>query len=40
MNPEFTIGFYKGLKLSTNPVWLKEIETNIWANLRKAGIPE
>jgi TolB-like protein/DNA-binding winged helix-turn-helix (wHTH) protein len=40
MNPEFSIGFYKGLKLSTNPVWLKEIETNIWANLRKAGIPE
>jgi TolB-like protein len=40
MNPEFSIGFYKGLKLSSNPIWQKEIEENIWAYLRKAGIPE
>jgi hypothetical protein len=40
MNPGFSIGFYKGLKLSSNPTWLKEIEENVWANLRQAGIPE
>jgi TolB-like protein len=40
MKPDFSIGWYKALKLSSNPVWLKEIEENSWANLRKAGIPE
>ncbi len=40
MKPDFSIGWYKALKLSSNPIWLKEIEENSWANLRKAGIPE
>jgi TolB-like protein/DNA-binding winged helix-turn-helix (wHTH) protein len=40
LNPEFTMGFYQGLTMSSNPVWKKEIEDNIWAHLRKAGIPE
>jgi TolB-like protein/DNA-binding winged helix-turn-helix (wHTH) protein/tetratricopeptide (TPR) repeat protein len=40
MNPEFSISWYKGLKLSRNSVWLKQVEENVWANLRKAGIPE
>jgi tetratricopeptide (TPR) repeat protein len=40
MNPKFSISFYKDLKLSSNPVWLKEIEENIWAPMRRAGIPD
>ncbi len=40
MNPQFSISWYKGLKLSSNPIWLKQVEENVWANLRKAGIPE
>ena len=40
LKPDFTIGWYKNLKLSENPVWKKEIEENIWSNLRKAGVPE
>jgi hypothetical protein len=40
LNPQFSINWYKGLKLSSNPIWLKQVEENVWANLRKAGIPE
>jgi adenylate cyclase len=40
LKPDFTIGFCKSLKFSENPVWKEEIEKNIWANLRKAGVPE
>lgn len=40
LKPDFTIGFCKSLKMSGNPVWKEEIEKNIWANLRKAGVPE
>jgi TolB-like protein len=40
LNPAFSMGFYKGLNISSNPVWRKEVEENVWAHLRKAGIPE
>jgi adenylate cyclase len=40
LKPDFTIGYYKNLRISENPVWKKEIEENIWSNLRKAGVPE
>jgi tetratricopeptide (TPR) repeat protein len=40
LNPKFTMGFYRGLNISNNPVWLKEVEENVWVYLRKAGIPE
>jgi hypothetical protein len=40
LKPEFSITWYKNLKLSDNPVWEKEIEENIYAWMRKAGVPE
>jgi adenylate cyclase len=40
LKPEFSITWYKNLKLSDNPVWEKEIEENIFAWMRKAGVPE
>jgi len=40
LNPQFSMRFYKGLNISTNPVWLKEVEENVWAHQRRAGIPE
>lgn len=40
LNPGFTLGFYKGLNISSNPVWLREVETNVWAHLRSAGVAD
>lgn len=40
IHPGVSITWYRNLRFSNNPVWLKEVEEHIWANLRKAGIPD
>ena len=38
--PGASIAAFKALRLSDNPIFLQQTETHLFANLRKAGIPE
>jgi len=38
--PGFTIGGFRSQARSTNPVWVKQADENLYAGLRKAGLPE
>ena len=38
--PGFTIGGFRSQDRSRNPVWVKQADMNLYAGLRKAGLPE
>lgn len=38
--PGFTIGGFRSQNRSTHPVWVKQANENLYAGLRKAGLPE
>jgi tetratricopeptide (TPR) repeat protein len=38
--PGFTIGGFRSQDRSTNPLWVKQADENLYAGLRKAGLPE
>ena len=40
LRPDVSIADFKALRLSDNPAFLQQTETHLFANLRKAGIPE
>ena len=38
--PGFTIGGFRSQRRSGHPIWVQQAEENLYAGLRKAGLPE